>query len=131
MFGIGHVYVGDDVDDPSVGLLGEAFVFAAVAGLHVEDGDVEALGADDAQAAVRIAQDQHGIRLNLNHELVALGDDVAHGLSQVGAHSVHVYVGVCELEVFEEDAVEVVVVVLAGVCQEAVEVLPAFVDDGG
>ena len=47
---VSHIHVGDDVDDAAVGLLGQAFVLAAVAGFHVEDGDMEALGADDAEA---------------------------------------------------------------------------------
>ena len=129
MLAVGHVHIADDVHDAAVGLLGQAFVLAAVAGLHVEDGDVQALGADDAEAAVGVAQHQHGIGLHLHHQLVALGDDVAHRLAQVVAHGLHIDVGVGQLEVLEEDAVEVVVVVLTGMCQQAVEVLAALVDD--
>ena len=44
MLAVCHVDVGDDVDDAAVGLLGQALVLAAVAGFHVEDGDVQALG---------------------------------------------------------------------------------------
>ncbi len=62
--------------------------------------------------------------------MVALGDDVAHGLPQVFADGVEINIGVGEFEVFEEDTVEVVVIVLAGVGQDGVEVGPAFVDDG-
>ena len=40
MLGVGHVDVGDHVDDAAVGLFGQALVLAAVAGLHVEDGEV-------------------------------------------------------------------------------------------
>lgn len=46
MLGVGQVHVGDDVDDAAVGLLGQALVLAAVARLHVEDGDVQAFGRD-------------------------------------------------------------------------------------
>ena len=126
---VGQVHVGDDVHDAAVGLLGQAFVLAAVAGFHVEDGDVQALGADDAQAGVGVAQDQYGIGLNLHHQFVTLCDDVAHRFAQVGAHGVQVNVRVGEFQVLEEHAVEVVVVVLAGVREQAVEVLPAPVDD--
>ena len=126
---VGHVHVRDDVHDAAVGLLGQAFVLATVAGFHVEDRDMETLGADDGEAGVGVAQNEHGVRLHLYHELVALGDDIAHGLTQVVAYGFHVHVRVGELEVLEEDAVEVVVVVLPGVCQQAVEILAAFVDD--
>ena len=130
MLAVGHVHVGDDVHDAAVGFLRQAFVLAAVAGLHVEDRNMEPLGADDAEAGVGIAQHQHGIRLHLNHQLVALGDDVTHSLAKVLAHGLHIHVRVCELEVLEEHSVEVVVVVLGGMRQKAVEVLAAFVDHG-
>ena len=131
VLGVGQVDVGDHVDDAAVGLLGQALVLAAVARLHVEDGDVQALGRDGGQAAVSVAQDQKGVGLDLDHEPVARGDDVAHGLAEVGAHGVQVDVGVGELQVAEEDAVERVVVVLTGVRQQAVEVAAALLDDLG
>ena len=131
VFAVGQVHIADDVHDAAVGLLGQAFVLAAVAGFHMEDGNVQALGADDAQAGVGVAQDQDGVGLDFHHQLVALGDDVAHRFAKVLAYGVQVNVRVFQLEVLEEDAVEVVVVVLAGVREQAVEVLPAFVDDRG
>ena len=70
MLRVGHVHVGDDIDDTTVGLLGQALVLAAVAGLHVEDGDVQALGRDGGQAAVGVAQDEERVGLNLDHQLV-------------------------------------------------------------
>ena len=36
VFRVGHVHVGDDIDDTAVGLLGQALVLAAVACLHVK-----------------------------------------------------------------------------------------------
>ena len=128
---VGQVDVGDDVDDASVGLLGQALVLAAVARLHVEDGDVQALCRDGGQAAVGVAQDQQRVGLHLDHEPVARGDDVAHGLAQVRANGVQVDVRVGERQVAEEDAVERVVVVLPGVRQQAVEVASALLDDLG
>ena len=90
---------------------------------------MQALGPDDAQAAVGVAQHQHGIGLGGHHQLVALGNDVAHGLAQVTAHGLHVYVGIGQLEVLEEHSVEVVVVVLPRMRQQAVKVRAALVDD--
>ena len=131
VLGVGQVDVGDHVDDAAVGLLWQALVLAAVARLHVEDGDVQALGRDGGQAAVGVAQDQQRVGPHLDHELVARGDDVAHGLAQVGAHGVQVDVRVVQRQVSEEDAVQGVVVVLPGVRQQAVEVAAALLDDLG
>ena len=52
---VGHIHVGDDIDDTAVGFLGQALVLAAVAGLHVENGDMESLCSDNAEAAVGVA----------------------------------------------------------------------------
>lgn len=131
VLGVGKIDVGDHVDDAAVGLLGQALVLAAVARLHVEDGDVQALCRDGGQAAVGVAQDEERVGLDLDHELVGGRDDVAHGLAQVGAHGVQVDVRVGELQVAEEDAVQGVVVVLTGVRQQAVEVAAALLDDLG
>ena len=131
MLGVGKVHVGDHVDDAAVGLLGQALVLAAVAGLHVEDRDVQALGRDGRETGVGVAQDEQGVGPRRDHELVARGDDVTNGLAQVGAHGVQVDVGVRELEVAEEDAVQGVVVVLPGVREQAVEVAAALLDDLG
>ena len=131
VLGVCQVDVGDHVDDAAVGLLGQALVLAAVAGLHVEDGDVQALGRNGRQAAVGVAKDQQRVGLHLHHQLVARGDDVADGLAQVGAHGVQVDVRVVQRQVAEEDTVEGVVVVLASVRQQAVEVAAALLDDLG
>ncbi len=50
MLAVAEVDVADDVNDAAVGLLGQALVFAAVAGFHVEDGYVQALGGYGAEA---------------------------------------------------------------------------------
>ena len=131
MLGVGHVHIGDDVHDAAVRLLGQALVLAAVAGLHVEDGDVQPLRTDDGQAAVCVAQHQHGVGLDGGHELVALRDDVAHRLAQIRADGVHIDLGVGQLQVVEEHAVQVVVVVLAGVGQDNIKIFAGLVDDGG
>ena len=57
-----QVHVADHVNDPPVGLLGQALVLAAVACLHVEDGDVKALRADGGEAAVGLSQHQSCLR---------------------------------------------------------------------
>lgn len=128
---IGHIHVGDDIDDTAVGLLGQALVLATVAGLHVKNGDMESLGSDNAEAAVGIAKDQYAVGLGLGEELVGAVDDVAAGSAKVVTDGIHIDLGLCELQVLEEDTVEVVIVVLARVGENHVEVLAALVDDGG
>lgn len=128
---IGHIHVGNDIDDTAVGLLGQALVLAAVASLHVEDGNVKSLGSDNAEAAVGVAKDQYAVGLGLGKELVGAVDDVAASSAKVVTDSIHIDLGLCELQILEEDTVEVVIVVLARVGENHVKVLAALVDDGG
>ena len=127
---VGQVHVRNDVHNPAIGLFGKALVLAPVARLHVENGDVQPLCTDDAQAGVGVPEDQHGVGLSGRHELVAGVDDVAAGGPQIVPDGVHVDIGILYLQVAEEDAVEVVVVVLSGVGQQRVEVPAGLVDDG-
>ena len=131
MLRVGHIHVGDDIDDTAVGLLGQALVLAAVAGLHVEDRDMKTLCSDNTEAAVGVAKDQYTVGLGLGKELVGAVDDVAAGSAKVVTDSIHIDLGLCELQILEEDTVEIVVVVLACVGENHVEVLAALVDDGG
>ena len=87
---------------------------------------MQPLGPNDAEAGVGVPQHQDGVGLQLRHQVVAFGDDVPHGLAQGVPHRVQVDVRVGQLQVVEEHAIEVVVVVLAGVGQDGVEILPAF-----
>ncbi len=50
VLGVAEVDVGNDVDYAAVGLLGQALVLAAIAGLHVENGDMKALCSDSREA---------------------------------------------------------------------------------
>ena len=92
---------------------------------------MQPLGTDDRQAAVGIAQHQHSVGPDGGHQLVALGNDVAHRLAQIGAHGVHVDLGIGQLQVMEEHTVQIVVVVLPGVGQDDVKIFARLVDDGG
>ena len=130
MLGVGHVDIGDDIYDSAVGLFREAFVLATVAGLHVEDGDVEALGSNDAKAAVSITKNEDCIRLGLIEEFVGAVDDVTTGSTKIIANGIHVHLRIGKLQVAEEDAIEVVVIVLTGVSKDYIEILAAGVDDG-
>ena len=130
MLGVGEIDIRDDVHDAAVRLLRQAFVFAAVAGLHVENRNVKAFCADDTQAAVGVAKDEHGVRFGCGEKLVAAVDDVAAGRAEVISDRIHVDLRLGELQVTEKDAVEVVVVVLSRVGQNHIEIFAAFGDDG-
>ena len=129
MLGIGHVHIRDDVNNPPVRLLRQALVLAAVAGFHMEDRDMQPLRANYTQTAIGIPKHQHGIGFNLHHQLVALGDDIAHGLAQVSPDGIHVHIRIRQFQVFEEYPVQVVVIVLARMRQDRVEILPALVNN--
>jgi len=117
MFGIGEVHIGNDVHDAPVGFFWKAFVLAPVPRFHVEDGDVHPLGGDGRQAGIGVPQDQQGIGLYLDHELVAGVDDVAHGCSQIVPYGVHVHIWGIQLQIMEKHTVEVIIVILAGMGQ--------------
>ena len=131
MLGVGEVDIGDDVNDSSVCLLGEALVLASVACLHMEDGNMESLCRDGGEAGVGVAKDQKRIGLAGNHQLVGAVDDVTNRCAEIIANSIHINLGRIKREVLEEYAVEVVVVVLPGVGENAVKILSALVYDGG
>ncbi len=126
---VGHVHIGDDVHDAAVSFLRKAFVLAAVAGFHMENRDVKTLGADYAKATVGVSQNENSVWFGGDHQFVTLRDDIAHCLAQVCTYRVHIHLRVCKFKVFEEHAIEVVIVVLAGVCENHIKILAAFVDD--
>ena len=129
MFGVGHVHVADDVHDAAVGLFGQAFVLAAVACFHVENRDVQTLCGNGRKAAVGVAENQQSIGFASNHKLVAAIDDVTDGCAKVIAHGIHVDFRILEAQILEEHAVQVVIVVLAGMRENAIKVLAALVDN--
>lgn len=128
MLGVRQVDVADVVNDLAVDHLAHVPVPAAVARLHMEDGHLQALGADGRQGAVGVAQHQEGIGLLLLDNLVAFGDDVSHRLAQVLSDTIQVVVGSPQSQVLEEHLVERVVPVLPSVHQYVVEVPVALLD---
>ena len=111
------------VDDAAIDLLGHPHVEAAVAGLHVEGGDLAPLGRDHRQAAVGIAQHQHRIGLDLRQRRIGGDDHLADGLRAGGPGRIQEHIRPADAQVLEEDAVEFVVVVLAGMHQHVFAVL--------
>ena len=128
---IGKVDVRDDVHNAAIGLLGQALILAAVARLHVEDGDMQALGGNSRKTGIGISENKECIGLNGRHQLIGTVDDIADGGAEIVPHGVHVDLGLLQLEVAEEDAVEVIVVVLPRVREDGIEILAALADDSG
>ena len=129
MLRIAEVHIGNDVHNTAVGLLRQALVKAAVTCLHMEDGDMQTFCAYHAQAGVRVSQHQHGIRFHLHHQLVAGVDNITHRGTEVITDGIHIHIRVFQLQITEEDTVQVIVVILAGVGQQTVKITAAFVDD--
>ena len=81
------------VDDAAVDFLGNPLVEAAIAGLHVKNGDFPALGGISGEAAIGIAQHQKRVGVGLLENTVDLGDDLADGLAGSFPHGVENVVG--------------------------------------
>lgn len=131
VFRVCHVHIGNNVNDTTVGLLGQTFVLTAVSCFHMEDRNMQTLGSDDAKAGVGVAENQYAVGLSLDEEFVRAVDDIATSRTEVIAYGIHIHFGFGELQVAEEDAVEVVIVVLACMGENDVKVLAALIDDGG
>ena len=131
VLGVAEVHIGGHIHNAAVRLLRQALVKAAVPGLHVEDRNVQPLGGDDGQAGIGIAQHQHGVRLDLLHEGVALGNDRADRLAEVCPGGVQVVVRRAEAQVLKEHLVQLVIVILAGVDENLLKIAVAALYGGG
>ena len=127
VFGVSHVHVADDVHDAAVGLFGQAFVLATVARFHMENRDVQALSGNRRKATVGVAENQQSVGLNFNHKLIRLGDNVANRLAEVFADRVHVNFRISYRKVFKKHTVEVVIVILSRVRENAIKILATLV----
>ena len=92
---------------------------------------MQTLRRDGGKAGVRIAEDEQRVRARLHHELIRAVDDAAHRLAEVAAGGVHIHLRRGDAEIAEKHAVEVIVIVLPGMGENAVKILPALADDGG
>ena len=119
------------IHDAAVDLLGHALIEAAIARLHVEHRDLAPLGRVGGQATVGIAQDQQRVRLDLGQGRVGPRDDLADSLAGRGARGAQEVVRLAQLEILEEDLVQLVVVVLAGVHRDVIGRLVQRGQDAG
>ena len=91
---------------------------------------MQALGGYGRKTRVRIPENQQRIGLRLNHQFVGAVDDVTYRCTKVIAHGIHVDLRVLQFQVLEEYPVEVVIVVLARMSQDRVEVDATLADYG-
>ena len=63
MFGVNQVIVSDVINDAPVGFFGHIFIKTAVSGLHVENGNMQALSHVGSKTGIGITQYKEGIRL--------------------------------------------------------------------
>ena len=131
VLGVAEVHIGGHIHNAAVRLLRQALVKAAVPGLHVEDRNVQPLGGDDGQAGIGIAQHQHGVRLDLLHEGVALGNDRADRLAEVCPGGIQIIVRGTKPQILKEHLIQLVVVVLPGVDENLMEIAVTALYGGG
>ena len=128
MLRIGHIHIADNIHNTAIGLLWQAFVLATVACFHMEDRDMQTLRPYHRQTTIRVTQYQHSIRFGLNHYFIALVDDIPHGSTQVITHCLHVNIWILQLQILEEHTIQIVVIILSCMGQQAVKILPALVN---
>ena len=117
MLGIDEVEIGDVIDQSPVDLLRYVEVETAVASFHVIDGNLQPLGHDCRNRAVGVAEDQHRIGAFAAQDRFDGGQNAAKHRAERGRVDAEEMIGAPHAEIREEDLVELVVVVLAGVDQ--------------
>ncbi|MPM86678.1 hypothetical protein SDC9_133769 [bioreactor metagenome] len=122
MLGIRQVHIADSIHDHAVHHLRHVPVPAAVARLHVENGDFETLCGNRGEGGVGIPQHQERIRPLARHHGIAFGDDVAHRLAEILPHTIEVIIRRAEPEIVKEDLIERIVVILPRVHQNMIKI---------
>ena len=88
---------------------------------------MQTLSSYHRQARVCITQHQHSVWFDLHHQFVRRVDDITHRSTEVVTHSIEIHLWVFQFQVFEKHTVEVVVVVLTCMRQDAVEIFTTFI----
>ena len=65
---VDHVHVAEVIDHLPIQLFRHTLIKAAIAGFHVKDGNLAALGRDDGEARVGVAVKKHRVRLLLRQD---------------------------------------------------------------
>src|SRR5258708_1627138 len=118
MLGKRHVDIAQMVDQSAIDFLRYALVKAAVASLHVENRDLPALGRNHSEAAISIAVEKHGIGPFLLENVVNAGNHRRDRLRWRIASRLQGEIRPADIELLEEDVIQLVVEVLAGMDQD-------------
>ena len=109
------------IDDSAVDFFGHSLIKAPVSGLHVEDWDLSALGADRGEARVGIAEDQDGIGLVPCHCFIGLDEGVGDGPNRGRIGGFQEFIGLADAQIVEKDLIELVIVILSGVNDDVLD----------
>src|SRR5690348_11757906 len=113
MVAVGQVDVADMVNDLSIEFFGDSLIETAVPRLHVKYRNLQALGHDRRQATIRIPENKERIRLFLTHHIVRMSQDIAQRLTQTVGDDIEKMIRLPDLELFEKNLIEIVVMVLS------------------
>ena len=114
------------VHDSAIRFLRQVFIKAAVSGFHMKNRYLKPLRRNSRQGGIGIAQYQKGVRLNFLHKLIAFGNDVADGLSQIIAYRIQIVIRLAKPQVLKENLIEGVIPVLARMGQNMVKIYITF-----
>ena len=112
VFRIGQIDIADMIHNLAVDHFAYVPIPAAVARLHMKDRDFQPLGGNGRESRVGIAQNERRVGALIHHNLIALGDDIAHGFAQIAAHGVQVIIRRAQAQLAEEHLIERGIVVL-------------------
>ena len=131
MLRVGQIHIRDDIHNPPVSLFRQTLILAAVPRLHMEDGNMQPLCPDHGQAGVCVSQYQHRIRHQLRHYLVTCRNDIPHRLAEIRSDCIQIQLRILQPQIPEEHTVQVIIIVLPGMDQDGVKILPALLDHAG
>ena len=70
MLGISHIHVGNYINDSSVRLFGQTLVLAAVAGFHMENGNMQSFRGNRRKAGIGVSENKKSIGFYLSHKFI-------------------------------------------------------------
>jgi hypothetical protein len=115
VLGIDKVEIGDVVNETSIRLFGYVLIEAPVSRFHMINGYAHSLGDDGRNSAVGVSENQKRVWLLDQEYLLRLSQRVTENRTQTDRVNMHEVIGLSQTELVEEDFVEGVVPVLAGV----------------
>ena len=112
---VGKIDISNMVHNSPVYLLGHPLIKAAVPRLHVKNRNLPAFCRYRGETAVGVAKDQQCVWSVLCKNRIHPGNDLSDGLCRSGPRCLQKDVWRPQLQVFEEDLVKFIIIVLPGV----------------